>query len=259
LERELGVQIFSRRQRRIELTEAGHAFLAESRRILEQADNAIQVARAVARGDLGRVRLGYSRFTQTDFLPWLLRAVAERHPRIDLVLHTMTMQSILEGLEAGTLDLGFLRLPIPSPLLDHKVILHDPWVAVLPATHLLARQKSIPLSTLRNETFIDVARQAIGRYGNNAIAACRQAGFTPRNKAESDSLLGVLALVAGKRGVTIIPRSLARYAWSDLAVLQLDDTLANADLVVAWRKDQPSTLCRRMVEDILQHHAVPEP
>jgi DNA-binding transcriptional LysR family regulator len=256
LEREIGVQLISRRQRQISLTEAGRAFLAEARQTVEQADKAVQVAQAVARGDLGSVRLGYSRFTRTDFLPWLLRAVAERHPRIELLLRTMSMQSIADELEAGTLDLGLLRLPIASSFLECKVILRDKLVAVLPADHVLARQKSIALSALRNETFLDVARRAIGQYTHFTLTACRGVGFTPKRKEESDSLLGVLGLIAARRGIALLPASLATYAWPDLAVLPLSDSQASADLVVAWRKERVSALCEVLVQDIAQHHRI---
>src|SRR5258705_12881513 len=191
------------------LTEAGLSFLVEARKIVEQAERAVHIAQSVARGGTGTIRFGTTRITQNDFLPWLLKAVAGRHKGIDILPRMMRRQDILNELEAGTLDLGLLRLPFANSLLESKVILRDPLVAVLPAGHPLAQSRTIRVSALRNETFLALSTRDVGQFSRHTIEVCNSVGFDPRRIEEAESMLSLLALVAVGRGVALIPKRVA--------------------------------------------------
>lgn len=251
LERELGVKLFSRQQRQIQLTRAGQAFLEEARGVLAQANNAVSVAKAVARGETGRVRIGYSRQTSNELLPWFLRFLNRHYPDMEPVLVMAPMHRIMRDLEMGKLDIGLARTPIFSRMLDWKVLQPDSLAAVVPRDHTLAKQKSIPLIFLRNETFIVLGQQYFGAYASLATSAWQGAGFSPTRVEEVDSLPAMLAMVAIRRGVGLIAKTLvAEQAWPDIAVLELTDVDIHSDLAAVWRKDESAPNCRNLIEHI---------
>lgn len=251
LERELGVKLFSREHRQIQLTRAGQAFLGEARAVIAQANKAVGIAQAVGRGEISRVRIGYSRYTSYELLPWFLRLLSRHFPDVEPVPIMLPMNEITRDLEMGRLDIGLTRTPIFSYLLDWKVLQEDRLAAVVPGHHTLARQGSVPLTSLRNDTFIVLGQQFFGPYANLSVSAWQSAGFTPSRIEEVDSLPAMLAMVAIGRGVGLIARGLlAEQAWPDIAVLDLTDVEIHSDLAVVWRKDESSPNCCKLIEHI---------
>lgn len=251
LERELGVKLFSRRQRQIQLTRAGQAFLDEARATLLQADKAISIAKSVGRGEISRIRIGYNRYTSYELLPWFLRLLNRRYPDLEPVPVMATMHEIMRDIEMGKLDIGLVRTPIFSRMLDWKVLQQDCVAAIVPSDHTLAGQKCIPLLSLRNETFIVLGQQFVGSYASLAVSAWQSAGFSPDRIEEVDSIPAMLAMVAIRRGVGLIARTLlAEQAWSDVAALELSDVEIHSDLAVVWRKDEATPNCRALIDHI---------
>ncbi|MFY9326912.1 MAG: LysR substrate-binding domain-containing protein [Georgfuchsia sp.] len=251
LERELGVKLFSRQQRQIQLTRAGQAFLDEARATLFQANRAVSVAQSVGRGEISRIRIGYNRYTSYELLPWFLRLLNQHYPDVEPVPVMAPLHEILRGLEMDKLDIGLARTPIFSHLLDWKVMLPDCLAAVVPSDHTLAKQGSIPLTSLRNETFIVLGQKFVGAYANLVVSAWQSAGFSPTRIEEVDSLPAMLAMVAIRRGVGLIAKTLMEeQVWPDVSVLELTDVEIHSDLVVVWRKDESASNCRNLIEHI---------
>jgi DNA-binding transcriptional LysR family regulator len=251
LERELGVKLFLRVQKKILLTPAGTAFLEEARAAVLQANKAVNVAKAVARGEFGQVRIGYNRYSSYELLPWFIAFLYQHFPDVEPVPVMTPMQEIVRYLEMGKIDIGLTRTPIISPILDWKVIQRDCVAVIVPIDHAAARQKHIPLRSLRNETFIVPGQQYFGAYANVAVSAWESAGFTPMHIEEVDSLPTMLALVSIRRGVGLIARRLmVEQAWPDVVALELSDVDIHCDLAVVWRKDETFQNCRNLIERI---------
>jgi DNA-binding transcriptional LysR family regulator len=251
LERELGVKLFLRVQKKILLTPAGKAFLEEARATVFQADKAASIAKAVGRGEISQVRIGYNRYSSYELLPWFIGFLNQHFPDVEPVPVMAPMQQIVRDLEMGKIDIGLTRTPIISPILDWKVIQHDCVAAIVPIDHAAARQKQFPLLSLRNETFIVPGQQYFGAYANVAVSAWESAGFTPTHIEEVDSLPTMLALVSIRRGVGLIARRLmAEQAWPDVVALELSDVEIHSDLAVVWRKDETFQNCRDLIERI---------
>jgi DNA-binding transcriptional LysR family regulator len=151
LEAELGIELLERTTRRVRLLPAGEAFLPRARESLAAATAAIEDARAVAAGELGRLAVGFTGSMTYALLPVLAKALRARLPRLQLELRgELLTPDQVERLVDGRLDLGFLRPPLQHAGLAVEPVGAEPLVAALPHRHPLARQKTVHVSQLEN-------------------------------------------------------------------------------------------------------------
>src|SRR5262245_19571263 len=112
LEDELGVRLFTRAPRRVTLTHAGAAFLEQAHTLLTRAQDAIELARAADRGEVGRLKIGFMSAAIYTILPPLLRDFAARFPAVKLELRELAMPQQFVQLRSGEIDVGFVRPPV---------------------------------------------------------------------------------------------------------------------------------------------------
>ena len=147
LEQMLGYPLFIRTSRSVRLTVAGEALLESARRTLRNLQRDIDETRSLARGEVGSLHVGFIGSGMLTTLPAVFRAYREAYPRVRLHLHESFTARVIQGLEDGTLDAGILRDGDPTDGLSVTTILSEPFVAVLPANHPRAKQKSISPGT----------------------------------------------------------------------------------------------------------------
>lgn len=205
LETELGVALFHRTKRHVELTDAGRMFVEEARVILAQAAHASNLALRVNQGEVGQLSIGAAGPADAPIFVEILRAFARRHPQIRVVVRNMGSAEQARALSEGRLHVGFVALPIDEPDLATETILRRPIVIALPRNHPLAARARVPLQALANEPHIMFARRMGPRLYDAVLAACREAGFTMHIAHEVDNLFTACALVAAGLGVCFVP------------------------------------------------------
>ena len=252
LEKELGVKLFSRRQKKIKLTDAGEMFLQQSRLTISQAARAAQMAKAADRGEVGTVRLGTNHTHSVYLLPWLITTLHKRLPAVEIVPCLSGLHSIVGDLEMGNLDFGIVRLPVRHTILATKVLLEDRLVAVVNAEHRYAAHKTVPLRNLRNETFVVIDRKLLGEYASWAAAACQMVGFCPQTIEEVESAPAQLAKVATGSYVALMPATAIPNVreWPDLRVKELSDVKFRIDIALAWRQSEVSAVCQMVIHEL---------
>ena len=155
LEAELGVRLFARSRRRVELTPAGEHLLGEARRLLASLERAAQEVHAMASGEKGRLRIGFVSLADFGVLPGLLKAYKAARPGVTLALREMLSPEQAAGLAAGDLDFGLLLPPVGgAEAFDHLVVQRERFLVALPAAHRLARARArapLPLAQLTGE------------------------------------------------------------------------------------------------------------
>ena len=145
LEQELGVELFYRTKRRVELTDAGRLFLEESLRILEQVEQGVRVAQRASRGEIGRLVVAFEGSSAYDIVPTSLKTYRERFPGVELIVLGMTTGEQVQALHAGHIGAGFLVPPlrVKDKELVIEAVLQEPLVLALPETHPLASQPRV--------------------------------------------------------------------------------------------------------------------
>src|SRR5947209_7645511 len=159
LERELEVQLFRRKPRGVELTSAGRALLDDARAILAQVEHARAATRRTARGEQGRIVVGFTSSAPfVPFVPRVIRAFRELYPLVALVLEETGTGEMVDALRNELIDAAFIRSPAPDPAgIEVHPLLEEAMVVALPAGHALAAAPvsvPLPLAAFAGDTFI---------------------------------------------------------------------------------------------------------
>jgi len=253
LERELDVQLFRRRPRGVELTDAGSVLLAEARAILSHIDHASAAAKRTARGEQGRIAVGFTSSAPFHpFVPRVIRAYRETFPLVALTLEESGTMELVDDLRDERIDVAFVRTAIAdqeglvvSPLLKEAMVL------ALPHAHRLARRtsKSVSLKALADETFIIYRRHNGPGLHDAILSACNAAGFSPRVGQEAPRIVSTLNLVAAGLGISLVPESLRRMRMDGVMFRPIGGAAQpTAPLYVTSRRGETSAAVRRFLE-----------
>jgi DNA-binding transcriptional LysR family regulator len=240
-EAQLGVELFHRTTRRVELSDAGRSLLEPARAALRAADDALAAARAAGQGIAGELTLGLSSGARYGLEP-LFAALAERHPALHLHTRQDSAAPLIADLREGRLDVAVtFGAQIPADL-EHERLKDEPVVLAVADTHPLADRDRVALGELRDETFALDVPGANPDYDNAVIDACRRSGFEPRTRASSvfhDAWEGAVHS-EGCVGLTV--RTALHAAHRELRLIALEEPLT-LPLDLVWR-DATGTLRR---------------
>ena len=255
LERELDVQLLRRKPRGVELTEAGRALLADARAILAHIDHAFATTRRTARGEQGRIAVGFTSSAPFHpFVPRVIRAFRESFPLIALTLEEGGTVELIEDLRHERIDAAFIRTQVADPMgVTINPLLEEAMLVALPSTHALAAGgtadgKPLPLAALAAETFIVYRRRSGPGLYDAIFAACHAAGFSPLVGQEAPRIVSTLNLVAAGLGIAIVPASLQRMQMDGVVYRRLTGTHPRAPLLLATRRADTSAVVRRFLD-----------
>ena len=209
LEQELGCRLFERVGRGVLLTEAGRLLLGEAYRILDQIEQTQNLVRRAGRGEIGRIILGFTPSAANVVLPSVLGEFTVRYPDVELSLHELKADDLVERLDNKWLDVAFLYLPFDDDRFRCEVVSSERLVLALPDGHPLASQAQVGMTELAEEPFVMPTRHRHmpGLYGQ-ITTLCRQAGFVPREvQREVWQMQTILGLVGGGIGVALVPET----------------------------------------------------
>jgi DNA-binding transcriptional LysR family regulator len=220
LEEELGAPMFERGPRGVQLTPAGQAALQPAREALMQAELVRQAVRLGARGETGRLSVGFVGSAINQCLVRIIPAFRARFPQVELELREMTSLDIAREIDERRLHIGLVRLPVLSRAsLALEVIETDVLVAAVPENHPLARRGVIDLAELAGCPFI--VNSPLSVLHSLVFLACQAAGFKPHVAQDAMQLQTVLCLVQAGLGVALVPSRMARFAPESVLLLPL--------------------------------------
>jgi DNA-binding transcriptional LysR family regulator len=252
LEDELGVELFTRTKRRVHLTHAGRIFYEDARVILEKSVTAQERARRGARGEVGSLTVGYLTSMASENLSWIITTFEGEFPNVQLILDDLVPESILKGLLDKTIDVGFMRGMFETEDLNVAHVWPERLVVALPRGHRLLRHRQIRTDQLKDEPFIMVPDQGAMGWNDTIRAVCRDAGFTPRVKAEANQMQAVIWLVHIGLGIALVPTSLQGLMRRNVFYRSLADSPTVEGMMV-WRKDNESPILHRLRELVLKN------
>ncbi len=236
LERELGVELFSRNRRRVELTAPGRALLGRAREILAAVDDAVETTRRVARGEAGELAVGFVGSAMYGALPDVLREFRGMRPGVALRLRELPTGAALDALAEGRIDVGVVRPAQVDAGIALDVVAREAVVVALPEAHRLAGRRRLALRDLAGEDFVLLAR----REAPGLRAAIDALGAEPHEVQEVAEVRTVLGLVAAGVGVSLVPEAVAGAERAGVRFLPLAGRAPTVDLALAWREDDGS-------------------
>jgi LysR family transcriptional regulator, benzoate and cis,cis-muconate-responsive activator of ben and cat genes len=209
LEEDLGTLLLERNKRTVRLTRAGESFRTDIEVVLDGAEEAKRRASRLGSGEAGHLRLAFVASATPELVPAIALAFRERCPHVTLELKNLPTVAQVEALEAHTLDVGFVRLPLTAPKLAITPLHSEPFVMVLPRTHRLALERNLTVEHLANEPFVIYGQRWAPEFYQHWTGICRRAGFTPVVAQETAEMDTALALVSAGMGVGIMPEGVA--------------------------------------------------
>ncbi|MFH8590378.1 LysR family transcriptional regulator [Streptomyces rimosus] len=252
LEDKVGHALFSRRPGQVALTPAGRELLPAARRALADLASGLAAARAIGSGRAGRLRIGFAASLALTVLPGLLRTFRQRFPDVHLNIQEMTTAPQITALRDKTIDIGLVREPSPEPDLGFRTVLREPFVAVLPAAHPLAAQRTVKLADLADLPFVLLPRAVGPQLYDQITGLCVGAGFTPRITQHAVEWQTVCALVKTGLGVSLAPASIRRIRLEGVAFRTIAPDTTRTRVAVAWRRNDENPLIGHLLATVSQ-------
>ncbi len=242
LEDDLGTLLLERNKRMVRLTRAGESFLADAKVLMDDAAEAAKRASRFASGEAGHLRLAFVASATADLVPTIVLAFRTRYPHVTLELKNLPTVSQVEALEAHTLDVGFVRLPLTAPTLSVTPLSSEPFALVISKNHTLAREKNLTVAQLAGEPFVAYGQRWAPEFYQTWTGICRTAGFTPVVVQETAEMDTAVALVAAGMGVAILPEGVANRSRRVLKVKPLTKERTRSQMGVAVARDTTDQL-----------------
>ena len=241
LEAIVGYSLLERTSRSVTLTAAGRVFLERAQRTLRNVERDMDETRSIGRGEVGSLHIGFVGSAMLTILPAIFRTYRESYPGVRLHLHESFTAKVIDELQNGTLDAGLLRDGDPVEGLIATTIYSEPFVAVLPARHPRARQKSISPAALRGEPFVYYPPSAGTRAFEKPLSLCEDYGFRPQIVQEASNWLTILRLIGSGLGVSIAPACVRRIASPDVVCLPIQGAkvVSNVELACFAGESRP--------------------
>ncbi|MGH8102547.1 MAG: LysR family transcriptional regulator [Chthoniobacterales bacterium] len=206
LEDEIGFSLLERTAKSVRLTDAGRTFLDHARALLQNADEAVTKARAVARAEPTELHVGYSPTPVAEILPKALRAFQQAMPNVHVRLHDLNNNAIRDGLRDGRLQLGLIVPPAKASSmgdLRYEELFHERVCVAVAPQHPFARRRAIPLTEVASEPLIGLTREDYPNYYDLLSVTFSKVKQKPRIIEEHDSMAGVMSAVEAGTGVAV--------------------------------------------------------
>jgi LysR family hydrogen peroxide-inducible transcriptional activator len=203
LEEDLGVPLVERRPKRVSLTPAGERIVQRARRLLQEADAIVELAKTDRDPLSGSVKLALIPTVGPYLLPQVATRLKRDLPRLKLMLYEYRTATLLEKLRAGELDLGVLALPVDLDGLDSTELYAEPFRLAVPADHALAGRDSVGPDDLHGETVLLLEDGHCLR--DQALEVCNRVQAQESQDYRATSLETLRQMVAAGHGLTLLP------------------------------------------------------
>jgi DNA-binding transcriptional LysR family regulator len=256
LEEQVGLPLFVRHPRGVQLTEAGEALLEEARDVLDRSDRLEKTVEDLRRGATATLRIAVPPGAPSTLLPDLLAPLRERHPEASIEVRELTTPDQLEALHAGSVDLGLVREPVEDSRLARRSLLVEPLGVSLPAGHPLAERESLTLRELQDELFVCFPRPWAPSLHDVLVDELQRLGVEARFQ-DSTSLGNTQGMVAAGLGLTLSARP-----WLDhvegIVWRPLDGSEIEIRTAAAWRPENRSPLLRELAARLVVEQPHPD-
>ena len=239
LEDEIGVRLFKRNRRKTALTAAGVAFREDARGALLRLDQAVYKANLAANGKLGILRIGFISTAGNEIVPTIIRQFRELNAEVEFSLRNILTTDQIQMLETGSLDIGFLRLPIGGHSDLEVVTVHrEPFGLVVPSSHKLAKRKRVRLREASGQDFVMYERTHAPGFHDLIFGMLRDAGVIPNVCQTAGEMPTLISLVDSGMGVAILPASTVKRSIASVVACEISDKIPMSEIGIAVRRGE---------------------
>lgn len=253
LEQQIGARLLARTNRSVSLTPAGRQFLADSRQILSQVDDAVGRAARLHQGETGDLRIGFT--SSAPFITAVsdtLSSFRQRYPDVHIQTREINTREQIAPLNEGNLDLGLMRNTLLPDTLAWQVILREPLLAMIHRDHPLAAKTGVSLAELAREPFVFFDPHVGTGLYDDILGLLRRYNLTPSITQEVGEAMTIIGLVAAGLGVSILPASFRRVQLNEMRWVPILEADAVSEMWLVWAKHhEQGTAAQRFREQLL--------
>ena len=256
LEDYLGVQLIERQPRGATLTQAGEQIVARARLILSASDEVVTIAQTHRDPLSGRLKVAMIPTVGPYVLPQVAPAVHKQMPRLDLLLFEYQTAPMLEKIQTGEIDVGVLALPVELEGLASRRLYDEDFNVALPEHHRLARQTSVRIGDLTDESLLLLEEGHCLR--DQALEVCSRISVHERQDFRATSLETLRQMVATGAGITLLPELAGRGAYRNARGVVLRPFTKPAPvrhIGALWRKSTPRRTAIDALCAVISEHA----
>jgi len=252
LENYLGVQHIERQPRKVTLTETGSKILPLARRIVQESDEIVSLARNEHDPLSGKLKVGLIPTIGPYLLPLVARKLRKQLPRLKVMLYEHQTQPLLEKLRAGDIDLGILALPVPLDGLEARSLYDENFTLAVPTNSPLAKRNNVRIDDLKGETLLLLEDGHCLR--DQALEVCSRIDVKESEDYRATSLETLRQMVAAGLGITLLPQLATRGPFGSgqgLAVKEFARPVPSRTVGAVWRKSTARTDAIKAVCDAI--------
>lgn len=246
LEESLGVQLFERTKRSVQLTPVGLQWLPEVRQVLASAAELPDKARRLSRGEIGTLRLAFVSTADYGVLPGLLQHYRSQHPEVQVTLQEATSDVQIDALLNKEIDVGIVIPPRGMSLpksLRYLPLRKEGLVVALPQSWIRSRKHllqggQIDFNMLLDEPLIVFPRQSAPAFHDSIADYYTAHHATPRIGQEAIQMQTIISLVSVGMGIALVPASLQNLQRTGVVYAQLKGTAPEIETGLLWRRGQ---------------------
>lgn len=237
LENYLGVQLIERQPRKVTLTDTGQKILPLARRILQESDEIVSLARHEHDPLSGKLKMALIPTIGPYLLPLVARKLRKQLPHLKVMLYEYQTEPLLDRLRDGEIELGILALPVPHEGLETRELYHEPFTVAVPNQHPLAKKQTVKLDDLTGENLLLLEDGHCLR--DQALDVCSKIDVKENEDYRATSLETLRQMVAAGLGVTLLPELATRGPFGSghgLAVKAFARPVPTRTVGAVWRK-----------------------
>jgi len=235
LEEMLGVQLFDRDKKHVELTASGVFFKEEVDFVLNHLDLTKSQLKLIDSGRIGELRIGFLGSASNRILPDLLAKLNSHQPLISTSLEELSNAMQVEMIQKDKLDLGFVRMASVPEGLEMKMVLRDSFSLVVPENHPITATGFRSVNQFKDESFILFSSDYSNLYFEQIMSIYRDAGFSPKIRHKSVHALTIFKLVEIGLGVAIVPTSLKEGYDLKVRFMEIPEISQFTELSAVWK------------------------
>ena len=249
LEEELGFALLTRDSKGVRLTEAGRVFWIEAQAILARVEEAVASARSVASGKRGQFHVGYAPSLAFQILPPALRSLQAALPGVQVMIHDLSTEEMLAGLQARELDIAITAQPSKARLrgLHFEPIARYRLALAVPPNHPFARLRAVKLVRLAKEPVLAYDYAAYPEYLDDLKRFFSSGGPKPSIVEEHDSVSSLITAIAAGRGVALVPETIVYMSGTRLCLVPTQPAPAPVVVGTVCRAGKPSAIVTEFI------------
>lgn len=254
LEEYLGVKLVERQPKNVQLTEVGKQVVVRARRMLDEGDEIIALARNNTDPFAGKLKIGLIPTIGPYLLPRVMQKIRKALPQLGLMLYEHQTEPLLKRLRDGEIDLGIMALPIAQDGLETRTLYEEAFTVAVPTNHPLAAKAAIKVQDLKGQTLLLLEDGHCLR--DQALEVCSRIDIREAEDFRATSLETLRQMVVAGLGITLLPETAVESpfgAQRGLVIRQFVKPAPTRTVGAVWRKSSTRAAAVGAVCDVLQN------